>query len=68
MSSLAASALQLGPFGSPPAILVTLAAIALVLLVGKFVLKLAWKLVVIGIIVVAGLWLLGALGFSLNLL
>ncbi|MFB6073644.1 MAG: hypothetical protein ABEJ89_01375 [Haloarculaceae archaeon] len=57
-----------GPFGSPPGLLVALLALAAVLLVGRFLLRLAWRLVVIGIVVVALLWLLGALGFQFGVL
>lgn len=60
--------LQFGPLGSPPGILITLLVIAAVLVVGRVLMHLAWKLVIIGIVVVAGLWVLGALGFSLGVL
>jgi hypothetical protein len=60
--------LQLGPFGTPPAILGTLLVIGLVLLVGRLLLKVAWRIVVIAVVVVAALWLLGGLGFALDLL
>jgi len=56
--------LQLGALPSPPAILVGLLAIAVVLLVGRFVMKVAWRLVIIAIIAVAVLWILGILGFQ----
>ncbi|KAA9398222.1 hypothetical protein Har1130_04810 [Haloarcula sp. CBA1130] len=55
--------LQLGSL-SPPAILVGLLAIAVVLLVGRLVMKVAWRLVIIAIIAVAVLWILGVLGFQ----
>jgi hypothetical protein len=60
--------LQLGPLGSPPGILVTLLVILAVLLVGRFVMKIAWRLVMIALAIVVGLWVLGALGFSLGIL
>ena len=66
--SAVALPLQLGPLGSPPGILLTLLVIAAVLLVGRLFLSLAWKLVVVGVLVVATLWLLGALGFSLGVI
>jgi len=62
-----AVALLFGPFGSPPGILITLLLIALVLIVGRFLLALAWKLVMIALAVLVALWLLGALGFQVGL-
>jgi uncharacterized BrkB/YihY/UPF0761 family membrane protein len=67
MSTLALP-LQLGPLGSPPGILITLLIIAAVLLVGRVLMSLAWKLVIVGVIVVGTLWILGALGFSMGIL
>lgn len=61
-------ALQLGPLLSPPGILGTLVILALILLVGRFLLSLAWRLVLIAIAVVVGLWVLGALGYGLGIL
>jgi hypothetical protein len=55
--------LQLGAL-SPPSLLVGLLAIAVVLLVGRLVMKVAWRLVIIAIIAVAVLWLLGMLGIQ----
>ena len=43
-------------------LLVALVAVALIIVVGKFVLKLAWRLVTIGIVVVAVFYLLSTLG------
>jgi hypothetical protein len=63
-----AAILQLGPLGSPPAILGTLLVILAVLLVGRLVMKIAWRLVMIAIAIVVALWVLGALGFSLGIL
>lgn len=66
-ASLAALAtslpLQAGIMGSQAGqLLIGLVAIALVIIVGKFVLSLAWRLVTIGIVVVAVLFLLSTLG------
>ncbi len=61
------SLLALGPLGSPPGILVTLVVLALVIIVGRFLLALAWRLVLIALAVLAVLWVLGALGFSVGL-
>jgi hypothetical protein len=58
------SVLQLGSLPGLPAVLAGLVAIALVLLVGRVVMKVAWRLVVIAIIVVATVWILGVLGFQ----
>ncbi|WP_247009786.1 hypothetical protein [Halorientalis litorea] len=57
-----------GPLGSPPGILLTLLVLAAILVVGRVLMSLAWKLVIIGIVVVATLWVLGALGFSMGIL
>lgn len=65
--ALSAPALALGPLGSPPGILVALVLLALVILVGRFMLALAWRLVVIALVVLGGLWVLAALGFSVGL-
>jgi len=43
-------------------LLVALVAVALVIVVGKFVLKLAWRLVTIGIVLVAAFFLLSTAG------
>ena len=57
--------LQIGGFlTSPVGLLAVLVALALGVLVGRFVLKVAWRLVIIGIIVVGTVYILGLLGFS----
>jgi len=66
-ASLAASAsslpLQAGVLGSQAGqLLVALVAVALVIVVGKLVLKLAWRLVTIGIVLVAAFFLLSTAG------
>jgi hypothetical protein len=43
-------------------LLLTLVAVAIVIIVGKFVLKLAWRLVTIGIVLVAAFFLLSTVG------
>jgi hypothetical protein len=53
----------LGQLGTVPSLLVGLIALAAVILVGRFVLNLAWRLVTIAIVVVGALWLLGLVGF-----
>ena len=57
--------LQLGGIGTVPAVLAGLVLIAIVLLVGRLVMKVAWRLIVIAIIAVGVLWLLSLLGFGL---
>ncbi|MDS0259525.1 hypothetical protein NDI56_08980 [Haloarcula sp. S1CR25-12] len=60
------SLLQLGGgIGTLPAVLAGLVVIAIVLLVGRLVMKVAWRLVVIAIIAVSVLWGLGLLGLGL---
>ncbi len=55
--------LQPGVAGDPVArLLIALVAVALLVVVGKFVLSLAWRLITIGIVVVAVLYLLSTLG------
>ena len=56
--------LQLGGFGTVPSVLVGLVLIAIVLLVGRLVMKVAWRLVIVAIVVVSVVWLLGLLGFN----
>lgn len=60
--------LQSGPLLSPPGILVTLVLLAVVVLVGRIVLQLAWKLVVFGLLAVTVLWILGILGLEFDVL
>ncbi|WP_459882628.1 hypothetical protein [Halorubrum gandharaense] len=56
-------ALQAGLGGDPVGqLLIALVAIALLVVVGKFVLALAWRLITIGIVVVAVLYLLSVVG------
>lgn len=64
LAALAVSVpLQAGLLGSQMGqLLVGLVAVALVIIVGKFVLKLAWRLITIGIIVVAAFFLLSTVG------
>ena len=54
------SLLQTGPLASPPGIISFLILVALVVVVVLVVLKLAWKPAVVAIVVLAALWLLGA--------
>lgn len=56
--------LQLGGLGTLPAVLVGLAVLALVILVGRLVLKVAWRLVVLAAVAVGVLYVLGLFGIS----
>ncbi|WP_245809915.1 hypothetical protein [Halorubrum vacuolatum] len=59
----APDAMQAGLGGDPIAqLLIALVAIALVIVIGKFVLSLAWRLVTIGVVVVAIIYGLSAVG------
>lgn len=58
-----ASALQVGLTADPMGrLLIALVAVALVIVVGKFVLSLAWRLVSIGVVIVGILFLLSTIG------
>ncbi|WP_435097456.1 hypothetical protein [Halorubrum sp. N11] len=60
---VASEPLQAGLLASQPGqLLVALVAVAIVIILGKFVLKLAWRLVTIGIVLVAVFYLLSMLG------
>ena len=56
--------LQLGELASPPALVVGLVLLALVVLVGRVVLAIAWRLVIIALVIVTLLWILGVLGLA----
>lgn len=60
--------LFLGPFTTPPVLIGTLVVLLLVLVVGRVLIGLAWRLVLIALVVVIGLWLPGALGTGFNLI
>lgn len=60
--------LFLGPFTAPPVLIGTLLVLLLVLVVGRVLIGLAWRLVLIALAVVVGLWILGALGTVVNVL
>ncbi|MFC7134371.1 MULTISPECIES: hypothetical protein [Salinibaculum] len=62
--SPALTVLQLGELASPPALLVGLLLLALVIVVGRVVLAIAWRLVLIALVVVTLLWVLGVLGLA----
>jgi hypothetical protein len=55
---------QLGPLGSPPTLLLGLVALAVVLFVGRILLSLAWRLVLIAAVVVTALWVVGAISLG----
>lgn len=60
--------LFLGPFASPPALIGMLLVLLVILVVGRFLIGVAWRLVLIALAVVVGLWLLGMLGTAINLI
>ena len=64
LAALASSpSLQAGLLASQAGqLLVALVAVAIIIVVGKFVLKLAWRLVTIGIVLVAVFFLLSTVG------
>ena len=68
LTPLTTGLLAAGPLTSPPALLVGLVVLAGIMLVGRILLALAWRLVVIAVIAVATLWILGVLGFETGLL
>lgn len=55
-------------FTSPPAIVGTLLVLLIILLVGRVLMGIAWKLVLIALVVVIALWALGALGTVMNVI
>ncbi|WP_135364489.1 hypothetical protein [Halosimplex halophilum] len=61
---LNALALQLDVLTQPVGILGVLILLAAIILVGRFLLSMAWRLVIIGIIIVGTLYILSVLGFS----
>lgn len=61
--SRGASLLQAGLAGDPMGrLLIALVVVAIVIVVGKFVLALAWRLVTIGVVVVGIIYLLSTMG------
>jgi len=60
--------LQFGPLGSPPAVLVGLIVLAVIVLVGRVVLAVAWRLVLVALLVAAVLWVLAGLGLGVGVL
>lgn len=57
-----------GPLADPPALLVGLAILFAILLVGRVLMAIAWRLVILAIGVVIGLWVVGMLGFQFGIL
>lgn len=54
--------LFLGPFTAPPVLVATVLLIVLVVLVGRVLVGVAWRLVLVALAVVVGLWILGTPG------
>ncbi|WP_049930841.1 hypothetical protein [Halosimplex carlsbadense] len=61
---LSAVVLQLDVLTQPVGILGVLILLAAIILIGRFLLSMAWRLVIIGIIIVGTLYILSVLGFS----
>lgn len=69
MSPMAGVVLQsMGQFASPPVLVGTLVLLLAILFVGRFLIGVAWKVVLVALGVVVALWALGALGTVLNVL
>ena len=67
MSSTLGIALQAaGPFTSPPVLVGTLVLLLAIVLVGRFLMGVAWKVLLIALAAVVALWALGALGTVLD--
>jgi uncharacterized BrkB/YihY/UPF0761 family membrane protein len=62
MPNLVALPLQLEALGSLPGILTTLVVVAVVILVARVLLSVAWRIVVVAAVIAAALWILGLLG------
>ena len=68
-TALLPSLLQsLGPLGGPKTLLVGVAILIAFLIVGRVLLAIAWRVVLIVIAAVVVLWILGMLGFQTGLL
>lgn len=52
----------IGPSPSPAVLIGTLLVVLLVLFVGRMIVGLAWRLVLVALVAVVGLWFLGVLG------
>lgn len=65
---LLGDALFLGPFAAPPVLIGTVIVLLLIVVVGRILIGLAWRLVLIALAVVIGLWLLGVIGGGLDLI
>jgi type IV secretory pathway VirB6-like protein len=62
MSELAVLPLQFGALGTLPGILTTLVVVAVVILVARVLLSIAWRIVIVVAVIAAILWILGLLG------
>lgn len=60
------STLLIGPFTAPPVLIGTLIVLLVIVVIGRVLLGLAWRLVLIALAVVIGLWLLGLIGTVVN--
>jgi hypothetical protein len=55
-----------GPFTTPPFLVLALFALVLVLVLGRVLLALAWRVVAIALGIVLALWILGAVGIDVG--
>lgn len=60
--------LFLGPFTAPPVLIGMVIVLLIVFVVGRLLIGLALRLVLIALVVVIGLWLLGVIGSGFNLI
>lgn len=58
----------LGPLTGPPVVIGVLLVLLLILVIGRVLIGVAWRLVFIAMAVIAGLWLLGVLGTVLTVI
>lgn len=64
----AGAGLFLGPFTAPPVLIGMVIVLLIVFVVGRLLIGLALRLVLIALVVVIGLWLLGVIGSGFNLI
>lgn len=57
-----------GPFTAPPVLIGTLIVLLIILVIGRVLIGVAWRLVLIALAVVVALWVLGVLGSVLNII
>lgn len=69
MSSTLGIVLQAGgAFTSPPVLVGTIVLLLAIVLIGRFLIGVAWKILLMALAVVVALWALGALGTVLDVI